>query len=383
MIITRLLTGANKKSFMKKMILSIIALTGVLVLGCTCSREGNTTYDNDYPLSSFAVAIGESYYHANINQEDRIIEIGLISNTNYITGVEYVLGKGAESVSPDPESFLGEWDMEQTMTVVMKDGSKVAYTIRFPEYDSSMEGVIFYDDFDTDGNPDESKWQLWKRGTSESNEEQSESYDYAYVKDGNLVLVADKENGEYKSGGIMTKDKFSFTFGTVEVRARITRHPDGNFPAIWMMPQIPYYNEPNPISGEIDIMEHIKQEAFVYQTIHTNYTFNLKIKDPSNLATPACDIDEYNVYGMTWTEDCISFSLNGQTTLEYPNLRLSDEAEKKQWPFTAESSFYLILNMSLGSDRPNSWPGPIDDAGLPAIMEVDWVKVYEPDTKNK
>ena len=41
--------------------------------------------------------------------------------------------------------------------------------------------------------------------------------------------------------------------------------------------------------------------------------------------------------------------------------------------------FYLILNMGLGGDREGSWAGPIDDANLPAIMEVDWVKVSKLD----
>ena len=65
-------------------------------------------------------------------------------------------------------------------------------------------------------------------------------------------------------------------------------------------------------------------------------------------------------------------------TFSYPNLHLTDEAEKKQWPFSEESSFYLILNMGLGGDKPGSWAGPIDQAKLPAIMEVDWVKVFNP-----
>lgn len=47
----------------------------------------------------------------------------------------------------------------------------------------------------------------------------SESYDQAYIKDGKLILKAEKVNGVYKAGGIETKDKFSFTYGRVEVRA--------------------------------------------------------------------------------------------------------------------------------------------------------------------
>ena len=51
-----------------------------------------------------------------------------------------------------------------------------------------------------------------------------------------------------------------------------------------------------------------------------------------------------------------------------------NEEEMKQWPFTKDSSFYIILNMGLGGNA-DSWAGPIDDTDLPAIMEIDWVKV--------
>lgn len=49
----------------------------------------------------------------------------------------------------------------------------------------------------------------------------------------------------------------------------------------------------------------------------------------------------------------------------------------KQWPFTNENPFYIILNMGLGRD--GSWAGLIDDDNLPAIMEIDYVKVSKLD----
>jgi len=67
------------------------------------------------------------------------------------------------------------------------------------------------------------------------------------------------------------------------------------------------------------------------------------------------------------------FSVNGVTTLTYPNLNLEDESTKKQWPFC--SPYYLILNQAVGGS--GTWPGPITDSQLPAIMEVDWVRVTQ------
>ena len=42
--------------------------------------------------------------------------------------------------------------------------------------------------------------------------------------------------------------------------------------------------------------------------------------------------------------------------------------------FSGQQYFYIILNMGLGGNA-DSWAGPIDDTDLPAIMEIDWVKV--------
>lgn len=353
-------------------------LTGITVIACSNAVDVYmATSEADYPLTSFDLKVGESVYHGKIDQSARCITIGDIENSYYITDVSYTMGKTGVSITPDPQTFMGNWSKEQTIKVETADHGSIDYVVVLPQLNEDNRNLIFEDNFDEDGIPSEKYWTLWPRGKTESNNDMSESYDQAYVKDGNLVLVAEKINGTYQAGGVYTKDKRWLTYGTVEVRARFPRHPNGNFPAIWLMPQKTSYPWENPISGEIDIMEHVKQESNIHQTVHNNYTYNLKIKDPAHTVTPICNIENYNVYGVTLAPDYISFTLNGQETLRYPNLHLEDEAEKMQWPFTEDAEFYLIMNMSLGS--PNSWPGPVDDAALPAVMEVDWVKFYRLD----
>ena len=145
-----------------------------------------------------------------------------------------------------------------------------------------------------------------------------------------------------------------------------------------MMPK-KYIYDGWPNCGEIDIMEHVKQESVIHHTIHTHYTYDLNTKDPSNTAQVTCNYQDWNIYALEWSEDKLTFFVNGQETFSYSNLKLENEAEMKQWPFTKDSSFYLILNMGLGGDREGSWAGPIDDANLPAIMEIDWVKITKLD----
>ena len=358
----------------KVMFILNLIFIGLSIFSCAENVDTSIVLQNKYPLVDFSVKVADSYYHAKIDQKTHRIEIGTIVNPNSITGVDYLLKNEGTLISPNPTTFIGRWEKEQKITVTTEDKVETVYTIVLTKLDEEVKDVIFMDDFDIDGIPNVEKWSLCKKESSDWNDEMSESNDQAYVKDGNLVLIAEKVDDTYKAGGIESINKFSFTFGKVEVRARITQYPDGAFPAIWMMPQTPIYSG-WPNGGEIDIMEHIKQDESIFQTIHTNYTYNLKITDPANHTTVKCNFVDYNVYGMEWNEDALIFSVNGVQSFTYPNLRLEDEAEKMQWPFTKASSFYLMLNMGLGGDREGSWPGPIDDANLPAKMEIDWVKV--------
>lgn len=368
---------------LKRPILFVLTMIWVSILNSSCanSDENSITVQEKYPLTAFSVKVGDSYYHGKIDQVSHRVLIGSIEDANTIIGVDYTLMNDATTISPDPQTFLRNWKKEQQVTITIEDRQTTVYTIELTNFKEKDNGILFMDDFEN-GSLDHSKWIPICRETA--NWHMAESEEMLYVKDGNLVLLADKINGIYKEGRVETRNKFYFTYGLVEVCARVFKHPNGHFPAIWMMPQVVAYPpggvNTNPISGEIDIMEHVKQQDFIHQTIHSNYTYNLKITDPVNTKTVKCDYENYNIYGMKWTEDNITFYVNGEETLSYPNLRLPNESEVMQWPFRENSAFYLILNMALSRD-PNSWVGPIDDTNLPAIMEVDWVKVYNLDKK--
>lgn len=235
--------------------------------------------------------------------------------------------------------------------------------------------IVFWDDFDqTDSIPDTSKWSLCPPQTSAWNRYMSNSYDQAYVSNGKLVLLGEKVNGTYKTGGVQSAGKFDFQYGKVEVNARFTETAQGGWAAIWMMPKssTPIYNG-WPACGEIDIMEQLNHDGYVYQTIHSHYKNTLGYNNPTPTITAPINVGAFNTYGVEWTEESLVFSVNGVTTLTYPNLNLEDEDTKKQWPFC--SPYYLILNQAVGGS--GTWPGPITDTQLPAKMEVDWVRVTQ------
>ena len=78
---------------------------------------------------------------------------------------------------------------------VISNGEKTVYTLNFTDWVEADRYIIFKDEFDVDGIPDPEKWVLCEQGGSDWNDEMSESYDQAYVKDGVLVLVGEKIDG--------------------------------------------------------------------------------------------------------------------------------------------------------------------------------------------
>lgn len=233
--------------------------------------------------------------------------------------------------------------------------------------------IIFEDDFDTsDGIPDPGKWILCERSTSNWARYLSGSYDQAYTKDGFLYLVGEQKDGEYLTGGIETRGKFEFEHGKVECRARFARMPMGGHTGIWMMPAPPADKWPK--SGEIDIMEHLNKEDVIYETVHSWYADDMGHKDnPPAQKTVSVNKDDWNIYGVEWTADKITYTVNGEKYLEYPNLHLEGETGNYQWPF--DHPFYLILSQSLGGE--GTWAGAIDDSELPAVFQIDWIRVTQ------
>lgn len=185
---------------MKKKLLFILSLA-FIGISCFACLDDETKYvtqkKTNYPLTAFAVAVNNvqtgttSYYHGKIDQTTHRIEIGTIENANVITGVDYTLMDGA-AISPDPATFIQNWQKEQKVTVTTADNQSTTYTIALPKYDETLRDIIFIDDFNVNGIPNPDSWVLCQRSTSDWCDEMSESYDQAYVEDGKLILKAEK-----------------------------------------------------------------------------------------------------------------------------------------------------------------------------------------------
>ncbi len=191
-------------------------------------------------------------------------------------------------------------------------------------------------------------------------------------KDGDILLrgvinedTSGWDNRPFHTGGIWTLNKFAFQYGRVEVRAKLDP-AFGAWPAIWMIPQKSIY--PDQHNGELDIMERLNHDNFVYQTIHSHWNLNLKLESPQRYITAEIDTSDYNVFSLSWYPDKLSFAVNGEVSFEYSKI---PGGGTFQWPF--DQPFFLIVDQQL-----EGWPGKVTHPEeLPIDMAVDWLRLYQ------
>ena len=189
------------------------------------------------------------------------------------------------------------------------------------------------------------------------------------IENGNLILVGKmntelvKDSSAYITGGVFTKGKKYFESGKIEVRCKL-EGTQGSWPAIWMLPRSAQW----PTGGEIDILERLNNDDFVYQTVHSLYT--QKNKEQKHSSTHKIKVDEYNVYGVEWDSKAIRFYVNNE--LSYTYKCKPKKVAEGQYPFINEP-FYLLIDMQLGGN----WVGEVKPFEKPIKMYIDWVRYYK------
>lgn len=194
------------------------------------------------------------------------------------------------------------------------------------------------------------------------------------------------KTGDYASGKVVTQGKASWLYGRFEARARAPGG-QGVWPAIWMMPELSTYGG-WPKSGEIDILETVNlgapcetceggRENRVFGTIHfAGDAAGTHRQAGRNTVMPPSP-DGFHVYAVEWTPEAIAWSVDGR---EYARVSAKDwkrdDAEAGSAPF--DRPFHLILNLAFGGRWPEGANAKgIDEAALPATLEIDWVRVSQ------
>jgi len=197
----------------------------------------------------------------------------------------------------------------------------------------------------------------------------------AYVKGGMLHIRGLKEDyrtRHYTSARLTTRHKVGFTFGKMEIRAKIPVGT-GLWPAIWMMSTDEKYGG-WPLSGEIDIMETKGQYPdTLYGTGHFGPAppYNRWKGALTEHEVPKGWGDDFHTYGIEWKKDTIDWYVDGK---KYHEVTKSDVTDKPGVPYPFNDKFYFILNMALGGDFVKN---QIDDKVLPSEFLVDYFKVWQ------
>ncbi|RMF84949.1 MAG: glycosyl hydrolase family protein [Planctomycetota bacterium] len=223
--------------------------------------------------------------------------------------------------------------------------------------------LIWSDEFDgpsLDGN----KWRVEDLHLIKNAELQYYAPDDVYLQNGNLVLRSQQrtywgydENGawrqfDYTSGLVDTRDRFAFTYGRVEVRAKLPS-TQGIWPAHWMLPDSRQW------PPEIDIMELLGHEPTrVYMTHHWGTWPNVQ-SDGGSYSGPDFSAG-FHTFAIEWLPDRILWYVDDV-------LRFSSTISIPQEPF------FLTLNTAVGGN----WPGNPDGTTVfPQYHEIDYVRVY-------
>ncbi|MEM9685453.1 MAG: family 16 glycosylhydrolase [Bacteroidota bacterium] len=235
---------------------------------------------------------------------------------------------------------------------------------------TQYENLVWSDEFDVNGAPDPTRW-TYDIGAGGWGNAESQYYtdrtDNAVVENGILRITAIAENfngSNYTSARLKTEDLFEFTYGRVEVRARVPS-VGGTWPAIWMLGE-DYTTNIWPACGEIDIMEHVGNNVgHILGTTHSPNGFagtaiggEITVPDATS---------EFHVYGVEWRSNEVIFLLDGEPYFTYSPATIDENS----FPF--DSDYFIILNIAMGG----TLGGAIDPAFTQDTMEIDYVRVYQ------
>ena len=195
----------------------------------------------------------------------------------------------------------------------------------------------------------------------------------AYLDDGKLVIKAVREfpaylgQYSYTSARLVTKGKGDWTYGRMDIRAKLPIG-QGLWPAAWLLHTDTTYGR-WPKSGEIDIMEYIgNQPNKIFGTIHYGHDF-WRFTSQDTIVPQGDFSADFHTFSAVWTEDCIQFLLDDQP-YGYPLTRST--VLPTTWPF--DHDFHMILNVAVGGNLPGN---PDATTRFPQQMEVDYVRVYQ------
>ena len=352
-------------------------------------------YKNSYQMKEIKFKLEEGTYQSvkvSVSSSPTSAGQTIFQQNNWTQGSDMqtitldtpVTGKCVRfTVNKDNNSPTKYSEVEIWATGKSYDESKPEYTAPDSKYDT----LVWSDEFDGDS-VDESKWNIidgmanhaaiYNKGAVSILKDGDESYlainskNYE-SKDALINAVgwdqyvsqelADKVT--WSSGRLESKNKFSFQFGRMAVRAK-PNDSQGIWPAIWMLCQDETGHD------EIDVLEYLGQDAWSAWT--TNHFGILSYNKGSHgIANNNYEAwcQDFHVFEVEWDPEAITFFIDGKQVHKTTQARDDGRDGMHTRPM------FPILETQVG----DGWVGDVDYSKQNTKQDsdflVDWVRVYQ------
>ena len=230
-------------------------------------------------------------------------------------------------------------------------------TFSYPTENPDQWTLIWNDEFHDKDSLE--NWDLQDWASFKLNEWQYYTPENVKVNNDILIIESKKERfkgREFTSGAITTENKFEFTYGKIEVKAKLPRG-QGVFPAIWLV-----NSKNDDWLPEIDIMENLGQKPDeLWFVVHWKDSNGKKMRDYFHYKESGSDFSkDFHVYGVIWEEDKISWTVDGAPVFETVQ-------------FSPDKPLFLYINTAIGGEWPGN-PDPLDE--YPKELLIDYVRIY-------
>ena len=285
------------------------------------------------------------------------------------------VGKSAANTR-NPAAFGADGSENNTVTAGATNGTSVTgSSSMYTASDTTWDTLVWSDEFEGAA----IKTNNWCFDTGAggwgNNELETYTTDNAVVHGGVLDITTDSSlrSARIKSRGLKT-----FKYGRIEARIKSSQGA-GSWPAFWMLGTS---SDNWPYQGEIDIMEHVNNDTFTYQTCHWN-TNGINTGSAYSHASwgqttnnnywnniASLNVAKWHVYAIEWTSTLIKFYVDNT---EVMGMTIGDSSlgtDAFNYPF------YIIFNFAMGGQFPSVY-NRAGFTGIPWHMYVDYVRVYQ------
>ena len=333
-------------------------ILAILLALFSCSKKSNPSTQNPAPSNLVVNASVSSDNSGNVS---------FTATATNAVSYEYDFGNGIyQTVPTGMVTYRYPNGGTYTVNVTAKGSGGQTISKSLQVTVATALGLVWSDEFNTNGIPDPAKWG-YDLGAGGYGNNELQYYtnrpENVIVENGVLKIKAIKENyngAAYTSARLLSKGKFAFTYGKVEVSAKLPAGV-GTWPAIWMLGA----NSSTvgwPDCGEIDIMEHRGYELNkIFGTFH--YPGHSGGNADGNTKMISNATTAFHKYSLDWSATAIKIYVDDQLVHSLAN--------STAVPFNHD--FFFILNVAMGG----TFGGSVDPNFSNATMEVDYIRVYK------